>query len=93
MKRKSPLISIAGSSVLRPAIPEAKTNFESKDQVYNCLNCGELPVSRFSKSKVNQYDRQKITVITCNVCTCKAVTEDENEKSGAKKMRIKKAKL
>ena len=68
------------------------TNFESKKLTYSCINCGELPVSHFSKSKINQFDRFKISIITCNICTSKAVADDENEKSGAKELRIRKIK-
>ena len=90
MKRKR---SAAGVLVASPnPLTEPKTEFESKELSYSCLNCGILPVSRFSKSKINQYDRQKITVITCNICTGQSVAKDENEKSDAKELRIKKEK-
>ena len=88
MKRKSlqDVTAVGDIAVFDGGGP--KVDFRPKDNEYNCLNCGKLPASRFSKSKINQYDRQKITTITCTCCTSKAVLVDENEKSSAKKARI-----
>ena len=91
MKRKRSAGPLHAETSVNPP-PNVKTNFESKQLTYSCTNCGELPVSHFSKSKINQFDRLKISIITCNICTTKAVADDENEKSGAKELRIQKVK-
>ena len=91
MKRKRSLGLVnAETTVNSPTA--AKTNFESRQLVYTCTNCGDLPSSQFTKSKINQFVHLKITAITCSTCTTKAVAEDENEKSGAKELRIQKVK-
>ena len=64
-----------------------------RDDVYNCSNCGALPSSSFSNSKINQFMYAKITVMTCASCTTLAVSQDESEKSGKKKLRIEKIKV
>jgi tRNA/tmRNA/rRNA uracil-C5-methylase (TrmA/RlmC/RlmD family) len=66
--------------------------FESKSDFYECKTCGSLPVCKFSKTKINQYDRLKITIITCTDCTTNLVSIDEKDKTGAKKQRIQEAK-
>lgn len=71
---------------------DVKKPFESKCTFYECKNCGSLPVCKFSKTKVNQYDRLKITIITCNDCTINSVFTDEKDKSVAKKRRIQESK-
>ena len=88
LKRKIQHISVDGLLSTTPTTAIAQTIAASKRELYECVNCGELPVSSFSKSKVNQFDRMKIAVITCNICTCKAVKDDEDGKVGAKKLRI-----
>ena len=92
MKRKRSQRSEGADIPAAASAPAPKTNFESKEQIYECSNCGALPVSNFSKSKINQYDRLKITTITCNSCTSQAVLKDENAKSGAKELRIQNVK-
>ena len=92
VKRKIQQISVDGLPSTTAATANAQTSVPSRRDLYDCMNCGELPASSFSKSKLNQYDRMKITVITCNVCTSKAVKDDEEGKVGAKKLRIQMSK-
>lgn len=66
--------------------------FESKSDFYECKTCGSLPVCKFSKTKINQYDRLKMTIITCTDCTTNSVSLDEKDKTGAKKRRLQEAK-
>lgn len=93
LKRKIQEISVDGPLSTTPATANAQTGVPLKKDLYDCVNCGELPVSSFSKSKINQFDRMKIAVITCNICTCKAVKDDEEGKVGAKKLRIQLSKV
>ena len=51
---------------------------------YNCSSCGYLPAHCFSKSKINQLCRNKLTNITCSDCTLKLVALDKSNKKSAK---------
>ena len=92
MKRKSvEVLTVDAIAIELPTLQTKKT--KPRDEVYNCSNCGELPSSRFTNSKINQFMHSKITVMTCASCTCSAVNQDESEKSGKKKLRIEKLKV
>jgi tRNA/tmRNA/rRNA uracil-C5-methylase (TrmA/RlmC/RlmD family) len=91
MKRKSSEVTVKPIVIEPPTLQTKKA--KQRDEVYNCSNCGELPSSCFSNSKINQFMYAKITAMTCASCTCLAVSQDESEKSGKKKSRIEKLKL
>lgn len=92
MKRKnSEVISPVDAIAIEPLTLLTK-KAKPRDKVYDCSNCGELPSACFSNSKINQFIYAKITVMTCTSCTCLAVSQDESEKSGKKKLRIEELK-
>ena len=56
---------------------------------YICSQCDlSLPASSFSKTKRNQYERKKLTSLTCSSCTVQMVQNDEREMKQAKEQRL-----
>ena len=55
---------------------------------YTCSRCDlSLPASSYSTNKRKQYERKKLTFLTCSSCTVQLVQNDEQEKKQAKEQR------
>ena len=66
--------------------PDVET---SATAYYTCSRCDlSLPASSYSKTKLNQYERKKLSSLTCTSCTVQMVQNDEREMKQAKEQRL-----